>query len=206
MHSRLQSVYVISVITLSWCLKNIGSFQKPFNNSADAFGQHTVPDRRLMITKCNEQELLQLLQSWVSVKVFTSIWLSLSILTMCFFGGMVANDDLDVYIIAHKTLFHPCKLGQTCTVPGWSLKAPVDVKIAGAWAILKFADDLQLLKSYGGRLICDHSVNVNSFCWVYNDRIPFTLHAVVTASHTSPGEQLHDAKCWKYIVQNHYNG
>jgi len=33
------------------------------------------------------------------------------ILTTCFFGGMMANFDINVYIIARETLFHPCKIG-----------------------------------------------------------------------------------------------
>jgi len=36
-------------------------------------------------------------------EVFTSITVR-----VCFFGGMMANDDLDVYIIARENIFHPC--------------------------------------------------------------------------------------------------
>jgi len=41
------------------------------------------------------------------------------ILTTCFFGGIMANFDINVYIIAHENLFHACKIS----------RAPHDVRL-----------------------------------------------------------------------------
>jgi len=71
---------------------------------------------------CTEQVLLQLLQSFVKVKVkgknicldktIVKVWLSISFLSACVFGGMMvlAYSHVHVYIIACKKLFHLCKI------------------------------------------------------------------------------------------------
>jgi len=63
--------------------------------------------------------LLISLRSCASV-VFTAITVRVSlnlsyfinlIITTCFFGGMMANFDINVYIIASENLFHLCQIG-----------------------------------------------------------------------------------------------
>jgi len=86
-------------------------------------------------------------------------------LTTCFFWGMVTSVDLNVYIIEREHLFHPCKIGRASYKTFWSPNTPVHWPMLsysdasrlpydlwprkkkqsfGAWAILKFAGNLQI--------------------------------------------------------------
>jgi len=81
---------------------------------------------QLRINKCSEQVLLKFLQVWFSPP---SLSLSISVFfisTTCIFGGIMANFDINVYIITREKLVLPCKIGRAqYTVPGWPLTTPV---------------------------------------------------------------------------------
>jgi len=99
---------------------------------------------------------------------FITVRLSLGV---SYFGGMMANVDINVYIIARESLLHPC------TVPG---RASADVitykrrpalvryvthtrensqnQLSGARLIIKFAGDLQIAEIVWRQLFCDHSI------------------------------------------------
>ena len=76
----------------------------------------------------NEKVLLKCLQSWASV-VFTSITVRVSIsvsnLTTCCFGGIMANFDIIVITSLHvKMCFISVKSAWHRTVSGWSFTMP----------------------------------------------------------------------------------
>ena len=58
------------------------------------------------------QLLYSLYRVWYSLQSLSESGLVFLFLTIRFFGGMIANNDLIVYIFAREHLFHHCKIGQ----------------------------------------------------------------------------------------------
>jgi len=95
-------------------------------------------------------------QSWAGVVLSLSLSVSAHvflILTTCFFGGMMVKFDIIVYLIARKTLFHPCQIGWTLfgtrlvfyNADRVSANVITYRRPSGARAIIKFAGDLQIV-------------------------------------------------------------
>ena len=58
------------------------------------------------------QLLYSLYRVWYSLQSLSESGLVFLFLTIRFFGGMIAINDLIVYIFAREHLFNPCKIGQ----------------------------------------------------------------------------------------------
>ena len=80
------------------------------------------------------------------------------ILTTCFFGGMMANFDIILYIIARENVFHPCKIGQASygvrLISNNAVRAPYGARPGiGRWCHIQ--------KPAAARTICDHAREIS---------------------------------------------
>jgi len=103
-------------------------------------------------------------------------------LTVCFFGRMMANSDLNEYL--HAYLFHPCKIGRSLKHQPGSSRCPPGhrpmLSYTDAGAPLQYVTTQGInvenrpahgrfsispvicksLKSYVGTFVCDHSIKI----------------------------------------------
>jgi len=110
-----------------------------------------------------EQLRMKHMQRTCAINCFAVLWFSLPSLSKsasifliwatCFFGGMMANFDINVYIFTLEKLFHPCKIGRAtyCVrlITYNAGRAPYDVRPGIGWCY-------HIETPAGTRAICDH--------------------------------------------------